>query len=85
MVRQTSLRAELNALREELARLTAEKARKAAEAPAEEGPLHKEFKDIQALAQSLLDDAEETVADHPVAAVAGALALGLVIGRLSCR
>jgi ElaB/YqjD/DUF883 family membrane-anchored ribosome-binding protein len=37
------------------------------------------------MVQQLLADAEETVAEHPVATVAGALALGLVIGRLTAR
>jgi ElaB/YqjD/DUF883 family membrane-anchored ribosome-binding protein len=33
----------------------------------------------------MLDEAEETVTEHPVATVAGALALGIVIGRITAR
>lgn len=37
------------------------------------------------MVKTMLDDAETTVSDHPVATVAGALALGIVVGRLTSR
>ena len=41
--------------------------------------------ELNRLVQQMLDEAEETITDHPVATVAGALALGIVIGRLTAR
>jgi len=41
--------------------------------------------ELNHLVQSLMDEAEERVNEHPVATVAGALALGIVIGRLTAR
>ena len=35
--------------------------------------------------QQMLEEAEEAMSEHPVATVAGALALGIVIGRLTAR
>lgn len=37
------------------------------------------------LVQSMLDDAEESFTEHPVASVSAALALGIVIGRLTAK
>ena len=83
-----TLRAELDQLRAELARLREREAPGAAEAagPAAEegvGPAH--FEELNRLVHQMLEDAEETIAEHPVATVAGALALGIVIGRLTAR
>ncbi len=41
--------------------------------------------ELNKMVKKMLDDAETTVGDHPVATVAGALALGIVIGRLTAR
>jgi ElaB/YqjD/DUF883 family membrane-anchored ribosome-binding protein len=79
-------RAEIDAIRAEIARLR-EGRRASAEAAGHEGEgvLGEQFAELTRLVQHMLDDAEETVAEHPVAAVAGALALGIVIGRLTAR
>ncbi|WP_322988818.1 hypothetical protein [Hoeflea sp.] len=37
------------------------------------------------LVQTMLDDAEESFTEHPVASVSAALALGIVIGRLTAK
>jgi len=47
--------------------------------------LEQQIVELQRLVQTMLDEAEETVGEHPVATVAGALALGIVIGRLTAR
>lgn len=83
-----TLRAELDELRAELARLRERKsgtgATGAADAADEAaGPAY--FEELNWLVHQMLEDAEETIAEHPVATVAGALALGIVIGRLTAR
>jgi ElaB/YqjD/DUF883 family membrane-anchored ribosome-binding protein len=88
MLRKPSLRDELDELRKEIEAL-----RGAAPAgvKADAGPqsvvshLEQQIVDLQRLVQTMLDEAEETVAEHPMATVAGALALGIVIGRLTAR
>jgi ElaB/YqjD/DUF883 family membrane-anchored ribosome-binding protein len=50
-----------------------------------EAKLERQIGELNKLVKSSLDDAEVTVAEHPVATVAGAMALGIVIGRLSAR
>ena len=37
------------------------------------------------LVQAMLDEAEESFTEHPVASVSAALALGIVIGRLTAK
>ena len=37
------------------------------------------------LVQTMLDEAEESFTEHPVASVSAALALGIVIGRLTAK
>ena len=44
-----------------------------------------QFKELNTMVKTMLDEAETTVSDHPVATVAGALALGIAIGRLTGR
>ena len=87
-----TLRAELDELRAELARLRERKggtgatgAAEAAGAAAEDGAGPAHFEELNRLVHQMLEDAEETIAEHPVATVAGALALGIVIGRLTAR
>jgi ElaB/YqjD/DUF883 family membrane-anchored ribosome-binding protein len=83
MARSTDWRSELDALRKELDGLR-HSAEETAKAAAEEVSTP-HWKDLQQLVQGMLDDAEEAMAEHPVVAVAGALALGIVIGRLTAR
>ena len=84
-----TLRAELDELKAELARLRQAPGTGTAEARASvetagEG-LGEQLAELNRLVQQMLDEAEETITDHPVATVAGALALGIVIGRLTAR
>jgi ElaB/YqjD/DUF883 family membrane-anchored ribosome-binding protein len=84
-----TLRAELDELRAELARMrqapgtAKDEAHGAVEA--EGTGLGEQLAELNRLVQQMLDEAEETITDHPVATVAGALALGIVIGRLTAR
>jgi ElaB/YqjD/DUF883 family membrane-anchored ribosome-binding protein len=91
MARHQTIRAELDQLRAELAAL-----RKAKAPPPETEPeagqsteaplsLEQQIRHLTKLADEMLSDAEDTVVEHPVASVAGALALGIVIGRLIAR
>ncbi len=92
MAFRKSLREELEALRAELGQhraATAEAGPSPAggEATAAGGDemLSGQLSELNRLVQQMLDEAEETIAEHPVATVAGALALGIVIGRLTAR
>ena len=90
MARQPSIRAELDQLRAELEALRKAKAPPPpdteAKADAEASPsLEQQIRHLTKLAEEMLTEAEDTVAEHPVASVAGALALGIVIGRLTAR
>lgn len=83
-----SIRAELNALRAELDTLKKKEGPAAAEPPpAAEGPqgLEQQLAHLMDLAGDMLDEAEDSIVNHPKAAIAGALALGLAIGRLTAR
>ena len=93
MARRIGIREELEELRAEILALRskAEKAEKPAAqgetaAPANpETTLEHQIGELNRLVKAMLDDAETTVIEHPVATVAGALALGIVIGRLTTR
>jgi ElaB/YqjD/DUF883 family membrane-anchored ribosome-binding protein len=50
-----------------------------------ESSIEHQIGELNKMVKTMLDDAETTVADHPVATVAGALALGIVVGRLTSR
>lgn len=81
-----TLKAELDALRAELAALRKPAPQTgAAGEGAEADGLHEHLAQLNTLVQQMLENAEETIAEHPVATVAGALALGIVIGRLTAR
>lgn len=41
--------------------------------------------ELNRMVHTLLEEAEESVSQHPVATIAGALALGIVIGRLTAK
>lgn len=81
MASRMNWHAELNALRKEIEALRQGGGGGASAPEASDSHL----RDLQQLAQSMLDEAEETISEHPVATVAGALALGIVIGRLTAR
>jgi len=49
------------------------------------GDVPKLLSELGDLVQSMLDDAEESFTEHPVASVSAALALGIVIGRLTAK
>ena len=78
-----TLRAELDELRAEIAQLRESRAEPAGETDSAEAG--GQLAELNRLVQQMLEDAEETIAQHPAAAVAGALALGIVIGRLTAR
>jgi ElaB/YqjD/DUF883 family membrane-anchored ribosome-binding protein len=50
-----------------------------------ESTIEHQIGELNKMVKTMLDDAETTVSDHPVATVAGALALGIVVGRLTSR
>lgn len=77
-----ALKAELAALREPAAEAVHEAA---AAADGLLGPLERDARDLADLVKQMIEDAEHTVKDHPGATIAGAIALGIVIGRLTAR
>lgn len=81
MTVSSSLKSELDTIRAELSRLR----QQASPVEGESGPLSTQLAELNRLVQDMLADAEETVAEHPVATIAGALALGILIGRLTAR
>jgi len=88
MVTGKTLRAELDEIRAELARLRAARSAgegEAAAAPGSMGGMGEQIAELNRLVQDMLENAEDTIAEHPVATVAGALALGIVIGRLTAN
>jgi ElaB/YqjD/DUF883 family membrane-anchored ribosome-binding protein len=87
MTARASVRAELEKLRQDIEAIrggNSENEQAPAEAEEHKG-LAAQLKQLQQMVQDTLDGADETVADHPRAAIAGALALGIVIGRLTVR
>lgn len=89
MSSRKTLRDELDELKAELVRLRGEGAKPgpsaAAEDPPPSGPFGEQIAELNRLVHQMLEDAEDTITGHPVATVAGALALGIVIGRLTAR
>ena len=84
-----TLKAELDAIRRELAELHKARAGQGEAAEPSEasgsGELGAQLAELNTLVRQMLDEAEETITEHPVATVAAALALGIVIGRLTAR
>jgi ElaB/YqjD/DUF883 family membrane-anchored ribosome-binding protein len=83
------LQQDFEALKAELAALR-EPARESVQAAAETaegllGPLERDARDLADLVRQMIEDAEHTVKEHPGATIAGAIALGIVIGRLTAR
>jgi ElaB/YqjD/DUF883 family membrane-anchored ribosome-binding protein len=93
MAAAQSLRRELDELRREFeswrSREGAPPAGKSAEPSAETGKepagVEGQIAELNRMVHALFDEAEESVSQHPVATVAGALALGIVIGRLTAK
>ena len=79
-----TLRAELDEIRAELSRLR-DAGKAELGAAAAEGGMADQIAELNRLVQDMLENAEDTIAEHPVATVAGALALGIVIGRLTAH
>lgn len=80
-----TLRAELDEIRDELARLREARAAAGGHGTAPESGMSEQMAELNRLVHEMLENAEETIAEHPVATVAGALALGIVIGRLTAH
>ena len=92
LTRRTSIRGELEQLRAEILDLrtaagAAAKPRTDASAADEkpETTLEHQIGELNRMVKTMLDDAETAVIEHPVATVAGAFALGIVIGRLTAH
>ena len=90
MISRVSLRQELDELRAEFESWRKGSAQSASRlqdesASAESTGLEHQIAELNRLVKMMLDEAEETVAEHPIATVAGALALGIVIGRITAR
>jgi len=95
-MKQPSLRQEIAGLRAEIEQLrdsrnssgtSADAAEPGPDKPAEAPPdeIHTLLGELGDLVQTMLDEAEESVTEHPVASVSAALALGIVIGRLTAK
>jgi len=91
-MKQPSLREEIASLRAEVEQLREsggpkpenhDTAKPDKNAPPDE--IHKLLGELGGLVQTMLDEAEEGFAEHPVASVSAALALGIVIGRLTAK
>jgi len=90
MTQRTSLRHELDDLRTEFEALRKESPQSTSHprdetASAGHTALEHQIAELNRLVQLMLDEAEETVTEHPVATLAGALALGIVVGRITAR
>jgi ElaB/YqjD/DUF883 family membrane-anchored ribosome-binding protein len=81
-----TLRTELDEIKAELARLRETRASEEnAAAAAAAGGVSEQIAELNRLVQDMLENAEDTITEHPVATIAGALALGIVIGRLTAH
>ena len=80
------LRGEFESLRDRGADQPSGKAKEAvAAATMEREGFEGQIAELNRMVHALLEEAEESVSEHPVATVAGALALGIVIGRLTAK
>ena len=91
-MKQPSLREEIAGLRAEVEQLQRSSAPPTpdpdpAMPESDEQPddVHKLLGELGDLVQTMLDEAEESFTEHPVASVSAALALGIVIGRLTAK
>lgn len=80
MTAGNTLREELDALKAELAHL-----REAAASRMEASGVNEQVAELNRVVQQVLEEGEDTISKHPLAAAAAALALGIVIGRLTAR
>jgi ElaB/YqjD/DUF883 family membrane-anchored ribosome-binding protein len=92
MTKLKSLREEFEELRTEILAKRAKSGEAAipeahdeVKVPKPEASLEHQIGELNRMVKTMLDDAETTVTDYPVATVAGGLALGIVIGRLTAR
>jgi ElaB/YqjD/DUF883 family membrane-anchored ribosome-binding protein len=93
MAATLSLRNELEELRREFESLRdrgvdqlSGKAKEAVAAATKElGGFDGQIADLNRMVHTLFEEAEESVSQHPVATIAGALALGILIGRLTAK
>ena len=85
MVIGKTLRAEIDEIRAELSRLREARTAGQGDAASAQGGVGEQIAELNRLVQDMLENAEDTIAEHPVATVAGALALGIVIGRLTAN
>jgi hypothetical protein len=76
---------EIEKLKAEIAALKTRPGEPVPEESEEASSLAGEIGELTGLVQDMLADAEKTMSRHPVATVAGALALGIVIGRLTAK
>ena len=83
MAAARSLRRELDELRHEFE--SWRMADSALQPVAEAGDAESQFAGLNRMVHDLFDEAEKGLSQHPVATVAGALALGIVIGRLTTK
>ena len=95
-MKQPSLREEIEGLRAEVEQLRDSKDKASAHPEAvkpemddpdrdQPGEMTKLLGELGDLVQTMLDEAEESFTEHPVASVSAALALGIVIGRLTAK
>ena len=91
-MKQPSLREEIASLRAEVEQLQRGNNKPDAAAGTEHLQSHDQPDDVPKLlgelgdlVQTMLDEAEESFTEHPVASVSAALALGIVIGRLTAK
>ena len=82
-----TLRAELDEIKSELSRLRETHTPPQGDAAASTlaSGVGDQIAELNRLVQDMLENAEDTIAEHPVATVASALALGIVIGRLTAH
>lgn len=93
MAAAQSLRKELDELRREfeslrnrgVEQLSGKAKEAAATASKELEGFEGQIAELNRMVHALFEDAEESVSQHPVATIAGALALGIVIGRLTAK
>lgn len=85
MVTLKKLREELDSLKNEILESGVVPEEAKAAGASVHAAVDQQISELNRMVRTMLDEAETTVSDHPVATVAGALALGIAIGRLTSR